>query len=84
MIKRGIKVEDHAAHCRTARIMIMANWRSFVKQSKQGELYERGGLFRAIHPVSIKVSKLGQLAICWNFDPANLANPTRFLPKIDQ
>ena len=29
-----------------------------IKKSKLGELYETGGLFRAIHPVSIKKSKL--------------------------
>ena len=36
-------------------------------------------------PVSIKKkSKLSQLAIRWNFEPAKSANPTRFLSKIDQ
>ena len=29
-------------------------------------------------------SKLGQLAIRWNFEPEKSANPTRFLSKIDQ
>ena len=52
-----------------------------IKKSKLGET---GGLFRAIHPVSIKKSKLGQLAIRWNFEPAKSANPTTFLSKIDQ
>ena len=47
-------------------------------------IYETGGRFRAIHLVSIKNSKLGQLAIRWNFEPAKSANPTRFLSKIDQ
>ena len=56
-----------------------------MKKSKLGELFETDGLFRAIHPVSIKRSKLGrQLAIRWNFEPAKSANPTRFLSKIDQ
>ena len=52
-----------------------------IKKSKLGET---GGLFRAIHPVSIKKSKLGQLAIRWNFEPAKLANPTNntFLSKL--
>ena len=31
-----------------------------------------------------KKSKLSQLAIRWNFEPAKSANPTRFLSKIDQ
>ena len=30
-----------------------------IKKSNLGELYETGGLFGAIHPVSIKKSKLG-------------------------
>ena len=62
----------------------MANWSSFDQKSKLGELYEAGGLFCAVHPVSIKKSKLNQLAIRWNFEPAKTANPTRFLSKIDQ
>ena len=61
-----------------------------IKKSKLEELYETGSLFRAIHPVSIdhpvsiKKSKLGKLAIRWNFELAKSANPTRFVPKIDQ
>jgi len=55
-----------------------------IKKSNLGELYETGGLFGAIHPVSIKKSKLGRLAIRWNFEPAKSADPTRFLSKIDQ
>ena len=55
-----------------------------IKKSKLGELYKTGGLFRAIHPVLIKKTKLSQLAIRWNFEPAKSTNPTRFLSKIDQ
>ena len=48
-----------------------------IKKSKLGELYETGGLFRAIHLVSIKKSKLvGQLAIRRNFEPSKSADPT--------
>ena len=54
-----------------------------IKKSKLGEIYETGGLCRAIHPVSIEKTKLSQLAIRWNFEPAKSANPTRFLSKID-
>ena len=45
----------------------MANWPSFDFLSKLGQLSRR--------PVSIKKSKLGQLAIRWNFEPAKSANP---------
>ena len=55
-----------------------------IEKSKLREVYETGGQFRAIHPVSIKKRKLGQLAIRWNFEPAKSANPTRFLSQIDQ
>ena len=55
-----------------------------IKISKLGELHETGGLFGAIHPVSIKKSKLGRLAIRSNPEPAKSANPARFLSKIDQ
>ena len=47
-------------------------------------MVRNGDLFRAIYHVSIKKSKLGQLSIRWNFEPAESANPTRFLSKIDQ
>ena len=59
----------------------MANWLSFVFIAKPGKLYETGRLFRTIHPIVVKISKLGQLAIRWNFEPAKSANPTRFLSK---
>ena len=50
-------------------------------------IYEKGSLFRAfLYPVSIKKSKLGQLAIRLNLEPAKSANPTinRFFSRIDQ
>ena len=43
---------------------------SIEKTTLVWELYETGGLFRAVCSVSIKKSKLGQLAIRWNFAPA--------------
>ena len=52
--------------------------------SKSSDLYERGRQFRTSHPASVKKMKLGQLAICWNPEPAKSASPTRFLSKIDQ
>ena len=61
---------------------------SIKKNRNWGEIYETGhetgGLFRAIHPVSIKKSKMGQLAVRWDLEPAKSVNPTRFLSKIDQ
>ena len=56
-----------------------------IKQSKLGEIYEAGDLFRAIHPFSIEKSKLwASWPPVGTYERAKSANPTRFLLKIDQ
>ena len=77
--------EESSGIGRRLEFQWMANWPAFDKKVEAEIiiLLRNRRPFRAIRPVSKKKSKLGQLAIRWNFEPAKSANPTRFLSKMD-
>ena len=65
----------------------MANWPSFDKRIETGKIIRHRRPLSCNSPCFDKKNRNWascQLAIRWNFEPAKSANPTRFLPKIDQ